>query len=252
MVILVLNVSGMTGMKESRGKWIFCAGMLRSGSTLQYQIVSELIETHGYGYRMPYYPPEKHSLILTEPPEFGMRTFKTHILSEFIRKAYLDGHAIVVYTYRDIRDVIASLQKKYNTKYDRKTLKNIVTELIEQDKQWREFEYIYITNYEKMVINLKEEIRNHAKFLGINCDESFISFLADYLSYNSQIIRLKNTKSDDFIHIDEYNIYNKWSLIHKNHFQGGKIGRFKEELEKWQINLIEDIAGLWLQERGYL
>ena len=36
--------------------WVFCGGMIRSGSTLQYQIAADLVERLGVGHGYPMYP----------------------------------------------------------------------------------------------------------------------------------------------------------------------------------------------------
>lgn len=237
--------------------WIFCGGMARSGSTLQYQIVSELIERTGLGKRTSWVPPELHPSFLSKLPECGLSTFKSHILTESIKGICLKGEGIGFYIYRDIRDVIASQQLKNNLKFNEEKLKNYVLELIKLDSQWKSLPKVYITSYERLIKDFLNEIIMHAESLKIFYDlkiqyeESIFKSIYEDLSYDKQVEYLKNLDEDNFVYIDINNIYDKILLLHKNHFQGGKIGRYKEELEKWQIILIQDLAERWLIENGY-
>lgn len=36
------------------GMWVFCGGMFRSGSTVQYQVAAHVAETAGRGCRLPF------------------------------------------------------------------------------------------------------------------------------------------------------------------------------------------------------
>ena len=92
--------------------FIFCGGMKRSGSTLQYNIASEILEKLTIGSREKYYPIHKNyfKYELSE----DLKTFKSHILSKEIEAEVKNNDAYVLLSYRDIRDVMASWQKKNN------------------------------------------------------------------------------------------------------------------------------------------
>src|SRR5512138_2281267 len=95
-----------------REGWIFCGGMIRAGSTLQYQIASELIERLGLGRRTGYLPPAEHAWVLGARPVAGLSTFKTHELTEQVARQCRQSDAVALYIYRDLRDVVSSLQQK--------------------------------------------------------------------------------------------------------------------------------------------
>ncbi len=88
----VLNNSLRTG-------WVFCGGMNRSGSTLQYLLASELIERSGLGKRAPYVDPSEHPHELACKPSFGLSTFKSHIVTQEVARHCEQGNAVVLLTF---------------------------------------------------------------------------------------------------------------------------------------------------------
>ena len=46
--------------------WIICAGAKRSGSTLQYNLISNLVEKSGLGKRIPHFKTQEFSRVKNE------------------------------------------------------------------------------------------------------------------------------------------------------------------------------------------
>ena len=56
---------GAGGVRPGRaGMWVFCCGMQRSASTLQFQIAAELVERAGLGERVGWVRPEQFPRLL--------------------------------------------------------------------------------------------------------------------------------------------------------------------------------------------
>ena len=74
--------------------WIFCAGMARSASTLQYQIASHLVEGAGLGSRVPWTSADEFpSLRATPNGSREWRVFKCHECPPEIAMELREGDA---------------------------------------------------------------------------------------------------------------------------------------------------------------
>jgi len=225
--------------------------MLRSGSTLQYQIASELIEHLNVGHRTTWHDTAEHPSVLAKQPETGLSTFKTHQLTETVKEQCVSGQSISLYIYRDLRDVLSSYQEKNSVRLTGKKLEGWLTTILKTDANWRSLPSLYISRYEDVIPSIASEVTNISKYLGIECPDSLINHIAQSLSYNSQKDRINSTSSS-WVKANETNIYDKVSLLHSNHLQSGAIGRYKTDLSIGQISTIEELAGDWLLKMGYL
>lgn len=231
--------------------WIFCGGMQRSASTLQYQIASELVEKYGIGKRVTYYTPETHEQVLSSYHGNGYKTFKSHIVTKAIKDQFLANNAVGLYIYRDVRDVISSLKEKNNHDYPDTEAGQIAKGLIDHYYQWTILPNMYITKYEEVILDLKKELYGIANFIGIDLKNEDVSVLCHDLSLNSQKKRIQLFGADKIIFVNKFNVYDSHSLLHTNHIASGKIGRYKDNLSAGQIQTIENATEHWLQRNGY-
>ena len=97
---------------------VICAGMYRACSTWQYEVVAHLLERHRSGRRLGYLTAEEYAResrvdVQCRPrkrPAVGdWRVFKSHDADGCFSRAIGQGRAVVVYAYRDVRDVVFSL-----------------------------------------------------------------------------------------------------------------------------------------------
>jgi hypothetical protein len=234
-----------------REGWVFCGGMIRSGSTLQYQVASELIERLGLGRRTGYVPPSEHTRMLAGTPAGMLGTFKTHELTEPIADQVRRNRSVALYIHRDLRDVVSSLQQKEGARLEGEHLAGTVRELLRRDSQWRALPRVYVSRYEDVIFGLGSEVLRIAGFLAISCPGSLATEIASVLSYREQEQGIAAAAEQDLIAVNPTNVYHRHTLLHRNHFQGGLIGRYRVDLTAGQRAVIEDIAGPWLAQYGY-
>ncbi len=144
----------------------------------------------------------------------------------------------VIYCYRDIRDALASLERKFGTI---PTL-DLADHMVEQYTHWSRHAH-YLTSYEAMMQNKQKLIQDLAKLfkVSLNQPDKLLDEL-EQLSYHSP----GETQS---FHQSSYNTTN---LYHPQHITDGSIGSWQKslspKLEEEIINKHRD----WFIAQGYL
>lgn len=234
--------------------WIFCCGMRRSGSTLQFQIVARLVEESGLGKRVEWVKPNCFPKLRAKYADYnGWKVFKTHfctdeILSEFRRK-----NAIGIYVFRDIRDVFVSTMKKGGKTAEQLLNNGFIEECLQNHQKWTNLQQVMVSRYENMIIDLPGEVKRTATHLGISLDRKKYELIASDYAIQKQRERIKEFKkkpSHQLQHEEKLQ-FDPVSLLHTNHISLGEIGRWKKELSLKEIAIIEKRAQNWLVTNGY-
>src|SRR5688500_9700344 len=97
---------------------VLCNGMNRSGSTLQYNMARLLAEKTGAGQGESFLNQDEldaHLSLLEEwAAEERLHILKTHDLPPAASHLWENGSLRLLYIYRDIRDVAASMKRIWN------------------------------------------------------------------------------------------------------------------------------------------
>ncbi|WP_315660713.1 sulfotransferase domain-containing protein [Limnospira sp. PMC 1298.21] len=199
--------------------------MARSGSTVQYQMVCEIIESLGLGMTMGWVQvPNKELLDNLENAAFRKDKFlalKSHDFSPQIKTL--------------VDNAIAKLSHQLNNYY-----------------LWTSLENIMISQYENMVVDLYSEVLKIANYLEVEVNNDLARSISNKLEINQQKQKVKKLDYDpDVIKSSGNDLYDPVSQLHNNHINSGKWGQWKESLSKEQIQFIESWAFSWLMERGY-
>jgi hypothetical protein len=104
---------------------ILCCGMIRSGSTVLYQIASAIVELRGIGERAGYYEPPHRP---PERPRGGWAVYKVPWLCHREKELLRDGGAIALYSYRDIEEALASAYRAFQVPDGDRWLHRALTE----------------------------------------------------------------------------------------------------------------------------
>ena len=230
--------------------FIFCGGMYRSGSTLQYNIASEIIERLKIGSREKYYP--IHQEYFKNKLSIGYKTFKSHILSKEIEEQIKNNNAYVLLTYRDIRDVMASWQKKNNFIFTLEDGLKWASNTIRTLERWENIscKRKLISKYEIFSGNIKEEVSRISELIGFDIENNIADKIEEIMQVEKFQKRLESL-SNDQIEIDNNLSWDKKTLIHLDHFQDGSIGKYKNELDIELQKMIKKEFNSWLCTHGY-
>lgn len=234
--------------------WIFCCGMQRSGSTLQFQLTAQLVETAGLGKRVEWVKPERFSKLRKQlAAEPSWKVFKIHVCTDKMAKEFYRDNAIGVYTYRDLRDVFVSTMRKYERSFDDLFASDFLDDCLEQYRRWTTLPHVLTAKYEEMISNLPAEVERLASHLGITLRAEVYRQIADEHSLARQKERIDETiKHGDLREgVVKGMFYNPVTNLHTNHIHEGAIGGWKEVLSREQARCIEAKAADWLIAHGY-
>ena len=202
---------------------VISSGMPRSGSTLLFNILRELL-SYKWGC-------ENFSSFWIYDINFKNRSSKFLIKTHTMNRAFGIRAYKNFYCYRDIRTVLVSSSKFFN----RPPSMQFVDKLI---KIYRAAMYNCdaVYSYEQLVEDPREVIRKSANILNIDLSSTYL---------NNIVQETSSLKSSGGSH------YSAKTLMHKNHCTNTQEEEWKNFLDK---KLLEDIYkkyDWWFEETGY-
>ncbi|MGB3240568.1 MAG: sulfotransferase domain-containing protein, partial [Geitlerinemataceae cyanobacterium] len=230
---------------------VICCGMLRSGSTLQYQLAVAILEKTGRGSGLGD-PRNVDCLELANANPSGMmQVLKVHKFQhlQHVEAAIDRRQAKCLYTYRDVRDVAVSLMNMRNIGFEELIFRNQeVQQSLSDFQAWTSFDDVLISRYEEMVSDIPQEVLRIAKHLNIELSTEDAIAIAENHSLDKQKQRIQQWKQGD-----DFNPRNHEakSLLHHNHINSGRSQQWCETLTPIQIAYLESLTGTWLRDRGY-
>jgi hypothetical protein len=231
--------------------WVFCGGMFRSGSTVQYQIASHIVERLGMGQRVGRFAPEDFDQAQRAHRHHeGLLVFKSHGVSRAIREE-LDangGHVITV--HRDIRDVAASAMRKNAWSFQHIWKKGLLDRWTRRFEEWATLPGALVSRYDSMTSALEGEAIRIGRHLGAEIGPD----LAHDIGREYSLDRQRERTSDVAARIKRHELSTKYddvSQLHHNHIASGEVGIYREMLRPEEIRAVEDACGPWMLRWGY-
>jgi len=232
--------------------WIFCCGMLRSGSTLHYQLTKELVELKNLGYGLGWAEGEKfYDLYEKHRHNNTIKVIKIHRYIPKAKELTVAGEAKIIHVYRDVRDIVVSILNKDKKSFWDIIRANLLQSLVIESKSWCNLESALVSKYEDMVDDLPKETKKIAEYLEINLEEGLADRIALNFSIEQQKKRIKQFNFNLQGERTGINVHDPNSLLHQNHIFSGKKGQWQTSLSAIKIGLIEDFTYKWLDSRNY-
>ena len=233
--------------------WIFCCGMPRSGSTVQYQLTKEIVETQLKGKALGHVSLGKFDKMYHQyHTKNEYVVLKCHGFPPAARQLFAKGEGKAIYVYRDIRDVVVSKLNKRQFNFEKVNVSHLLKKNLRRYYQWQSVDDILVSKYEEMIEDLQREAIRIGDYLGLHLTEQFVEQLAQKYSMEKQKQRIANFDYQNYgIETKVGVYYDPESLLHDNHIYSGKSEQWKSELSSLQVAFIEAKAGDWLVDRGY-
>lgn len=233
--------------------WIFCAGMKRSGSTLQFQLASHLVEGAGLGSRVSWSPALEFPAARQAKAGSGeWRVFKCHECPPEIAAELLVGDARGLSTLRDLRDVIASQMLFLGTSFDRLWSDGFLEECVEDHAAWTALPRVAVMKYETMVADPAGHVQQVAAHLEIPVTDGEAAAIAAEFTVDKQRDRIVNAATWESVRTpDRELLFDPHTLLHRNHINSGRPGAWAQILSKEEQRRVEETFGWWLVDHGY-
>lgn len=149
---------------------VICNGMIRSGSTLQYNIVKSILEetgnAQGHGYLEAGEQRAELSDLIAYSESNSWHYFKTHEIDEEVRLSIENNRLFVIYIDRDLYDVGASAKFKWNLKED-ELVESLIRAVGERNRL-QGFSRLLRQKYESVISNTSHCGIEIVDFLGLN------------------------------------------------------------------------------------
>jgi hypothetical protein len=257
--------------------------MIRSGSTLQYNLVRGLVESVGKGKGEGYVPPhwslELRDQLFRWAEDSDYHVIKSHALPLNARDMVEADTARICYIYRDIRDVAASAKAKWGHRGDR--LYAVLEEAIREYYATTALPAILMQKYEGVVTAIPSALTEVSDYLRIRTDCSTRTTIANENSLQSvkrhcESLQQKRalTISSTLMNFARRTGVTRWlsrspipqvwlqrlrdwagqwdrrTLRHRDHISkhNGSSGIWREELSSEEIEEITERFADWLRE----
>ena len=233
--------------------WIFCCGMRRSGSTLQYQITAHLVESAGRGNRVDWVKPSEFPELARQNANVeGWKVFKNHVCTKAMAEEFHRQNALGVYCYRDPRDVVVSSLQKWNFSFDNLWRSGVLQQDLENYERWTRLPGVLVSRYEDMIRDLAAEVSRIAGHLQIRLDRDTAEQIAAEYSLARQRERIAlSTHGDNLCDGFGQDRFDRHTLLHTNHIRSGIAGGWRKVLSPQEVAVIEHHLRDWLRAHGY-
>lgn len=233
--------------------WIFCGGMVRSGSTLQFQITAQLIEDAGLGKRIEWVKPAQFPELKGKYAAYsGHKVFKIHECTDAVVSEFRQQNAMGVYVFRDLRDVFVSMMRKEAASFNRLWEAPFLNGCLEQFKKWTSLPGVLVSKYEEIMADLPAEVERIASHLDIQLEAEKYQKIASNYGIERQLKRIETAKEKGELQPGRRGaFFDPRTNLHTNHIQSGAMGEWRQVLSTKQVKLIERKAKDWLLDNGY-
>jgi hypothetical protein len=243
---------------------VFCSGIKRSASTWSYNVCRHITSLKALalnGKSFAQYSSDtdftlneiEKNIAANEPNVKNMDiigVIKAHELGPHSKQLLSQNLVSNIYTIRDPRDCIASMEKFW-PRTDGKTFDDRIRAfqrwLIDGDA-FAEDKHSLIIRYEDMQKDAMAQIARIAKHLNVNCNEKVLKEIFDATSVEAsqrhidQIVKEKTVSE---------RVYCRVTQLHENHLGGGQVGRWRDELSLENQAKVECAFYPWLVKFGY-
>jgi hypothetical protein len=216
-------------------------GMRRSGSTLAFNLVRELMTKElENGILRTTYADGDAADRFVETAQLTNSAFvlKTHASGTLVDTLIAAGRVAAIYTWRDPRDAIVSHMNFLKSTF-MEALEMVTTSLFQFEQSWRD--YCLGVAYPELYPLTSTLIYNFASYLDIPCSEEFNNRLIDQYCLEAihDFTRQPANFEDEFDFRYMNRKISRTQLWHETHVQNGEHQLWRKKLNEDQLNILE-------------
>jgi Sulfotransferase domain len=240
--------------------------MYRACSTWQYEVVAHLIEHFLDGHRLGYLTGEQYAALLhsdasgtANPTEqtSRWRVVKSHDEDRAFARELAEDHAVAVYAFRDVREVVFSLMHKRGMTFEQLLRQGMIHQILANDRFWMACADVLVQRYEDLLADPTRGVIELARHLGIRLDETAAARIAAEYSHESNKARteaLRRRLQEAGVDLESAanaQICDPKTLLHWNHIRQGNSQSWRLLASPRQQRMLARLCGRWLASRGY-
>lgn len=226
---------------------LICAGMMRSGSVVQFQLAGAVVNHLGIGSIVkPRDGDEFDANVNRWAFADEWYVAKLHDYRESIKRGHDHGRVKVVMVIRDPRDIMVSLMNFRQDSFETMQHAPVFPNNLKNHKRWSEA--IHASNfrcvkYEEMVKDLANEVAEIEYYaLGSSSLLSVDECIEIGLRFTIKENKLRAIAAYPPSHLNYFS---------KRHINDGRSGQWKTALDEDQIRWVEQVAGDFMETNGY-
>lgn len=228
--------------KNSDYRDVLVCGIQRSGSTLLFNLVSEILWA-SKGNIDSFFSTQKGYNKITRD-ERSMIVRKTHSFFPVISKRVKSKKTIAFFSHRDIRDIVTSaIQKGMISDLDEWLEKGFLYKWVNDSILYCRTEGVVFVSYDDLVNNAFDVVDTISHKLDIPLDDSKAEAIVSKHSISAVKNRLANLTEGKRLNVEDQ--------YHKNHIADARIGKWKGFLSNLQERKILEIASDYQKAFGY-
>ncbi len=254
---------------------VVCNGMIRAGSTLQYNLVRGILEAAGVGAgwgSFEHGEDSKEDLAHSISSD-SIVAAKTHGIPPSMPPLLQSHHPglRVCYVYRDLRDVAVSARHKFGFTGDRLVLQlDREVQAYNVMRTFHDHPHVLRQRYEDTIGDLTRAVRQCADFLRVAVDDETVARIvhdASITKAKSVMKRVRNEIEADLLKLPPASVrearremrsrdmlaFDRKTQLHWNHISPneGRSGTWREHLTESDVATIETRYREWFDDAGY-
>lgn len=243
---------------------IACLGMIRSGSTLQYNFARALVEQlelgRGEGFFKLGETPDLERRLAGWAANETVHVVKMHSPKALAALPREDGSVRACYIFRDIRDVAASAKRIWRTRGAK--LLAALDEAVATYYEARKLPSVLVWKYEDVIENPAPAVSGLAAFLDIEAPTDTVAAVVEQCSLKSAKLATAEVGGGRRetarrilrrLGLARESVYHAKHLLHTGHVSetDGRAGIWREVLDETECETISSRYAGWLREQGY-
>ncbi len=184
-LLLVASLFAERTLAAKGPNYVICSGNFRACSTWQYNVVSHLVEEYQDGVALGYVNGDA----LPPGPGSCTKVLKCHDRYPHFERLLCEGHAVGIYSYRNLVEAFESLAHQGSTTVIELYRTGFLDRILRNHEFWMEQPNVLVQRYEEVTRNPRKSVSEIAAFLNLKLSRTKIAEIVTEFSLRRNIAR---------------------------------------------------------------